>query len=596
MAIDLKCIEIKRGKDGSIFSAFLSDGNKTLEVSKEEIKIKLLKGYWKIDKLYLTSDNRLLERVKDTLISDYEESCKTLGIEPFKIIKVDNDYIIVDFPKNKNNLVVPDFVTRVYIDKRIGNSSNNVEVNQNKNLVSTFYSSSKEESFRKIDEIHLLLKSIYNGKVDLNQNIKSDIKKLENLLNEYLNKNISSEEEIKDKLDDVESLIQEFKDSELESDKELLKYLNEAKFVLQDTGVKVLELKSSLTPLFSNMTLKYSNSIVNLPINDKKDNLITSLPRQIGFVTKDEYICKEKDTYNNYFIKNRELLPVFPYDKLSILYDYYFYYEKIYDNLYLMFKDLKDEEVGSIVEFNQMVSPFLHFLETLDSTNFFDGFFEKNKTSKPKLRGNLSKLFSSAVNFSTDLVKRGRSVELSKQLSNVYSEPEELQKFLDTTDRDIAIYLAEYNYLRLYNNIDNLRFSNVFNLFDYLHKRESQITLSEEEKKRVALSFIICEKIMDRQDGLDIGIQMIPYYNSDSVDLNKCVNNSLAYNHINNYINLYFSVFMSLWFTFLIMLGFRPKYAKLKIIDTLLDIYNMEIYDLDNKDIQNMTFVLKDYE
>ena len=232
----------------------------------------------------------------------------------------------------------------------------------------------------------------------------------------------------------------------------------------------------------------------------------------------------------------------------------------------------------------------------MDSTNFFDGFFEKNKTSKPKLRGNLSKLFSSAVNFSTDLVKRGRSVELSKQLSNVYSEPEELQKFLDTTDRDIAIYLAEYNYLRLYNNIDNLRFSNVFNLFDYLHKRESQITLSEEEKKRVALSFIICEKIMDRQDGLDIGIQMIPYYNSDSVDLNKCVNNSLAYNHINNYINLYFSVFMSLWFTFLIMLGFRPKYAKLKIIDTLLDIYNMEIYDLDNKDIQNMTFVLKDYE
>lgn len=502
MAIDLKCIEIKRGKDGSIFSAFLSDGNKTLEVSKEEIKIKLLKGYWKIDKLYLTSDNRLLERVKDTLISDYEESCKTLGIEPFKIIKVDNDYIIVDFPKNKNNLVVPDFVTRVYIDKRIGNSSNNVEVNQNKNLVSTFYSSSKEESFRKIDEIHLLLKSIYNGKVDLNQNIKSDIKKLENLLNEYLTKNISSEEEIKDKLDDVESLIQEFKDSELESDKELLKYLNEAKFVLQDTGVKVLELKSSLTPLFSNMQEEYIDLVQNsdLKIKNRK-NLIDNLPKDAALVlSKSDYICLNENIYNSYLKNKRLNFFVVSYDKLECLADYYLYYEKMYDDFNLILKQRNSDEIQDIVRLLNTTSPIKHVCSfashSIDTVSNL--FFNENKV--PKLFSNFIDSASSGIDVYSDVRKQLKLRKLRNECNNIFAVPENLQELFDINDKEVIKYLSEYYYVSYFGKYDNLDYNDLFHFYHISHKSNNNFTLlSEEERKRIAISYIITNKIMDKK-------------------------------------------------------------------------------------------------
>lgn len=52
---------------------------------------------------------------------------------------------------------------------------------------------------------------------------------------------------------------------------------------------------------------------------------------------------------------------------------------------------------------------------------------------------------------------------------------------------------------------------------------------------------------------------------------------------------------MLIWYSLLLVSGFKPNYAKLEIIDKMVNLYDLELYNLDLNDIKSLSFDLRDY-
>lgn len=576
--LKLYCLKINRGQDGSISSAVLSDGTNTSEVFKDDIKNKLVANIWNIDRLYLSKDGRLLEKVKDTLISDYEESCANLGIEPLKIEKVDNDYLIKDFPSNCKNIIIPDFVSGVHMSKRIGNGSKQSQVtNSQLNINSSLPPVDKETAFRKIDKIYEMLKIHGSSQTVVNKYVKELLDEINDNLNYMYSENKSIENQVKSQLGDINSLIEDIKNSQLTMDNELSTHLNDMKVLVQENSSKILEVKTSMVPFLNNISNDYINSL-NSDSNDNLD-IIGNLPNTSGFVDEKDYFCLDEIKYNTYFQNKDDYYHIVPFDKINLLLSYYSFYSNIYDKLSLVFKEYGEEEILKLAEFEDWVSPILSATESfsmLDPLSLINGSVSGIKDT--------SKYIYKKLNVS----------KLNKKFEDMCENPRELDLFYDITDKDIVKYLIEYNYGRKVKKINKLEYSDLFKLFDSLHSNELEVSFNEEEEKRIALSYIISIKIMERFKNMDIGIKMKPYFHYEDPILSKDYN-LYSEDYIDSYINLYDGILIYLIYSYLVILGFKPKYAKVKIIDNFISILNLTPTSLSKEDMKTLYFNLDNY-
>ena len=68
-------------------------------------------GQLSISNLTFSKDGRLIDKKDDDILDEYYRSCQLLGIEPLKIEKIGNDYIVVSIPNNVTEITIPPFVT-----------------------------------------------------------------------------------------------------------------------------------------------------------------------------------------------------------------------------------------------------------------------------------------------------------------------------------------------------------------------------------------------------------------------------------------------------------------------------------------------------
>lgn len=573
--IELKCISVTRDKkDNSIISAYLTDGNNYHEIMKNDIKDKLAKGVWKIDSLFLTKDGRLYEKSKDTLISDYEESCRKLGYEPFKLEKVENDYIIVDFPNDKSHLLFPNFATALNIpsgylkNKSIPNNKNNQE-----NKVNTVLMSSNDSSL-------IIIK---------------DLKEIKNLINKLGNVVISSDELIKGKLDDINSLIGDFSSLEDNLNDKIVNNLNEIKSFIEVSGLETLKLKENLSPILEQISDESYRIYLNS--SNSQDKKVT-FSKEPCFVTKDKYICSSESVYNDYIKRNRLDTFVLPYSYIDSLTKFYKEYEAFYDNCDIIFKKRNENELNDILSLMNKVTPFKHLLTFgKDATNMIGSVCEPVSS--------VTKAFSSgffALNSLTDLKldfdKSSKLRKLRNECYDIFHEPNTLSYLFDINDKYIIRYMCEYYYLYKNNGskkkLSNFEFCDLFSYYEE-YSNSALSVLCDEFKKRLAITYIITNKIMDRED-LDIGLSLLPNLDIKALSENNLSNIGIfSQSLLESFKTLYYTVYMNVWFTLLLIVGFKPIFAKNQIIDIIVDSNDLSLYVLDKNDLKTLSFDLRDY-
>lgn len=120
MAERITLIQVNRDKHDEIISCIVrQDATGVIkEFKKDDVKKYIGSNVWKVDRLFLSTDGKLRVREKDTLIDDYIDACKLIGIEPLSIQKQGNEYIVYDIPKCKN-IQIPGFVTKLYVSKDV---------------------------------------------------------------------------------------------------------------------------------------------------------------------------------------------------------------------------------------------------------------------------------------------------------------------------------------------------------------------------------------------------------------------------------------------------------------------------------------------
>lgn len=594
--MDLYCIQINRGNDGSISSAVLTNGVGSSEVFKDEIKQKLSSGVWKIDRLYLSSDGKLLERPKDTLISDYEESCKNLGIEPLKIEKKNNDYIIKDFPRNCKNIIIPDFVSGIQMSKRIGISGGqNQNMNSNLNTGINLVSNDKQEAYRKIGDIHTLLQSHYNTEKGVNVDFKKDLTDIKSVLNEMKTDNLSSDNQINQQLADINDLINDVKTKQLNDD--LLNKVQDLKTQISDHGQRVLELKQDMSSFTTNFTDKFDTEMDKLNNKPSEATNFNILPAYLRasessscFLSEDKYNDLENGNSN----LNIDPINLIPYVNLSYLKDMVDYYYNVYTAMDSVFCGLSNQEKNELAEFQNGCNTINNTINSMDKISFIP-----------------------PVKFAVDTANWAKSLSVSiadsenykracRKFGKVYKEANELLKdFSCDTDEDILTFLVEYRVLfrnsndgigadiPMKNNLLNKKSNITFKykkflrvIYDNLHS--SDVHFSDEVIKRLAVAYILAQKIINGNSVFAIPLNITPNrYTWESDEIKTYTQNSIGKIESVKYQSLLYSIQLNLMYSILIIEGFDirfiDKYFKrVKQLEHYYDIIKLEKSDLRN--------------
>lgn len=292
-----KCIH--KEKQGNTVIRYIIQDEKTgltKNIEPNILKNKIKEKAIIVTNLQLTKDNRLIDKnsTEDTILKDYTDSCKLLGITPLNIQKIHNEYVIVDIP-NKGTFTVPSFVDKIHLSKKINKSGNNVQamtVTQdisNKQLASMI-----SKIMEKTDKIDKTTTTIFHKQIDNKRLTDKDMQEIKDKFNTTIS--------------NISNISQEMS--------ELSKFINNASPEVIESSNNISELidklaGTSLENLDKN--LFESSDVTNKDKIDKNSNIIE--PNNNCIMNEEAYKAKKYDVSENYILYNKinDILPYLNY-------------------------------------------------------------------------------------------------------------------------------------------------------------------------------------------------------------------------------------------------------------------------------------------
>lgn len=618
---------------GNITECILISGSLRRTLPRDQIKSALQSGSLIIDNLTLSADGKLIS--KENKINDYVEACRTLGIKPLYIEKINNDYVITKVP-NSSNIYIPKFATHIRVNQPL-NISNDEYLNsyfqtqdrmrdtiqqngQNLLVLRPLF----EKLTEKIEGNSVKLADILT-KLDtlgLTDNEKADIRSLlqEVTLGQTAQATTADNvevlveppdlSEINNKLDSIGT-----KEDDNNNFNTVTGQLNALDAVLADmrnangvnvpnvdalrsliseNGQKLQDLKTQITPMCSQLVEVYDRvsqqatvDMADLSGYNSTKGIVgsTRVLDRTTCMEPSDYFWDDEDKYNAFAgssaNSNRYILSYEQGEKLAA--DINLYYGE-YAKVFRVLKEFSEDENAAIGGFLEVMSPVTYALNTI------------NNTALAPLTKGAKTVADHTINLTEYVSRRDNARRIRKIFNNVYEMPESLKEFYSISDEDIATYLMERNYFKKEYRKQNtkkwekLKFRYLLSLITEMYKRENINALSVEEEVRVAVCYITVKKAMCNMSP-NFNVKFLSFTVCNDPNLPQDINSHYAFGicEVRNK-PLALKVFRHLFYNALLITGFKPSYLD-RLLDIFDDVINQgDVLTINRQEWENLEF------
>lgn len=599
----------------TIIECVLVSGNTRKVLTRDKVKSLLQSGNIIIDNLALSLDGKLIS--KESKINDYVEACKTLGIKPLYIERINDDYVITKVP-NSTNVYIPKFVTYM-------------RVNQPLNINSDGYLASYTQTQTRMDNVvqqggaqgGLTLTALRPLFEKLFEMLGDNKTKLSEIITKLDTSGLSEEEkedirgllqevtlgvaeqpvqtaenidvlveppdlsEITDKLDSIgtkeddnnnfntvtgqlnalDNILNDIRNNGTANapDVEALRTLiSENGQKLQDLKTQIIPMCTQLVDVYSRVSQQASENMQDLVGYNSASGIVgaSRVLDRTTCVSPDNYIWDDEDKYNGYISANTNDY-LLSYEQGELLaHDINIYFGE-YAKINRVLKEFSEDENVAIGGFLEVVSPVTDTLNTLSGTVL------------APLTSGATTVANHAVGLTEFISRKNNANRIRKLFKNVYEMPESLKEFYDISDEDVATYLMERNYYKKQYSKQNkewkqLKFKYLLSLITEVYKREGINAFSVEEEVRVAVAYIAVKKAMCNLSP-NFNVKFLSYTVCNDPNLQQDIINGkypLGICEIRNK-PLCMKVFRHLFKNALLIVGFKPSY-----LDKLLEVYD----------------------